>query len=393
MPSTLEMINALLDGRTPRQDEAEVLQLLRQASAPELNEVLTHIDTGELFDAVDNRLFGPDHHDELIQLLAYDRVNDLTLHAAAAIIRGMQQGRTHDRQEQAMVDVVLRFTGNDLTHLKNTINLAKGRHDLEGMVFNDIDDEGRRDSLLAHFAAQSSLGDHREAKVLSDIDDTAIAKIHEKRYPKGVVIPGILAFYEALDMGPTNEPTSRGDLTFVTARPSDALGLMKGQSRKTLTEAGVTDLSIMTGSWFNLATHDAMASKKLENIAHYAKLYPEYDLVFIGDSGQGDIVVGEKMVETYPQVVKAVFIHDVVGLDTAEHERLAAKGIWLVKSYIEAAIKAHELGLISDQGLRDVVDETARLTPEVPWETPEQQESTRAMLRADADRALALLGE
>lgn len=392
MASTPDLIAALMDGHTDAAKEAEILDALWAADAASLNELLTSVDTSALFDTMDNRLLGPDNQDALVRLLAYERADDLELPAVAAIIAGMQSGRTGARQEQAIVDLLLSYRGNELSHLKNRINLAKGRHDLEGLIFADIDDETRREAVLAHFAQESSLAGHREAKVLSDIDDTAIAKIHEKRYPKGSVIPGVLAFYEALDMGPSDQPISRGDLTFVTARPSDALGLMKGQSRKTLTEAGVTDLSIMTGSWFNLATHDAMASKKLENIAHYAKLYPEYDLVFIGDSGQGDIVVGEKMVETYPDVVKAVFIHDVVELDAAERNRLAAKGVWVVDSYVGAAVKAHELGLISDTGLRNVMSETERLLSELKWEGV-QEEITRAMIRADIERALVVLGE
>ncbi len=32
-----------------------------------------------------------------------------------------------------------------------------------------------------------------------------------------------------------------------------------------------------------------MAARKIANIAHYRQLFPEYRLVFIGDSGQGDV--------------------------------------------------------------------------------------------------------
>lgn len=392
MTSAAQLITQLLDGRTGGGEEKQILEVLRSATADELNDILTEVNTGDLFASVDDRLVGPDRRKELIQLLCYERVKELNLHAVAALIGGLQVGHTEERDEQAIVDLVSMYSGNDLTHLKNTINLAKGRHDLEGLVFRDIDNEDRREQLLAHFAASSSIEGKREAKVLSDIDDTAIARIHEKRYPKGTVIPGILPFYEALDIGPDDAPISRGDLTFVTARPSDAFGLMKGQSRKTLTEAGVTDLSIMTGSWFNLASHDSMAAKKLENIAHYAKLYPEYDLVFIGDSGQGDIIVGERMVETYPDVVKAVFIHDVVQTPDEERKRLADKGIWLVDTYVGAATKAHELGLVSDAGLRDVIDETSAALNDVAWEGVQEQ-TTRAIHATDAEAARARLGE
>ena len=220
--------------------------------------------------------------------------------------------------------------------------------------------------------------------VVSDIDDTALAKIHETRYPRGTVIPGIIAFYEALDLGPRDAPLSRGDLTFVTARPADALGLMKSYSRESLTKAGFADLSIMTGSIFHLATHDAMAAKKVANIAHYATLFPEYDLVFVGDSGQGDIAVGEQILQAHGDVVKAVFIHDVVALDAGRRAELAAKGIWVVDTYVGAAAKAHELGLISEAGVQRVIDETHRLLDDVEWESSEQERAMRELVERDA---------
>lgn len=383
MPSTLDLLTALIDGPTNRSEEREILDLLRTAPADELDEAIAGCDTGELFDSIDNRLIGRDHRDELVQLLARDRRGDLGIHAQASLIRGMQSGRTDGVMERAIRDILTSHTGNDLSHLKNTINLAKGRHDLEGLVFADIDSDDIREEVLAHFAASSSLGGERQGKALSDIDDTAIAKIHETRYPKGTVIPGVLAFYEALDLGPKDEPVSRGDLTFVTARPSDALGLMKGHSRETLTKAGLADMSIMTGSVFNLATHDGMAAKKVENIDHYAQLYPEYDLVFIGDSGQGDIAVGEAIVDAHVDVVRAVFIHDVVAMEESDKQALAAKGIWVVDTYVAAAAKARELGLISAAGLERVASETRRLLDEIAWDSPEQEHGTRALVERD----------
>lgn len=390
MPSTLDQLTALVAGHTDRGDEREILALLRGAPAAELDEAIEQVDTIELFDSVDNRVFGRKHRDELVRVLAYERREALGIRAQASLIRGMQEGRTDDVMERAIADLLLGHSGNDLTHLKNTINLAKGRHDLEGLVFDDIDDDGIRAEILDHFAAASSLGGQRQAKTLSDIDDTALAKIHEERYPKGAVIPGILAFYEALDLGPRGEPVSRGDLTFVTARPSDALGLMKGQSREALTKAGFTDLSIMTGSIRNLATHDGMAAKKVENIAHYAKLFPEYDLVFVGDSGQGDIAVGEAILEAHADVVRAVFIHDVVALDEARRSELAATGIWVVDTYVGAATKAHELGLVDAASVQRVVTECAEALDELTWDSPEQERAIRALHERDAAAARAI---
>lgn len=389
-----EMVNrvaTLIDGHTERREERELLKLLQSASAGELNEVLTGVDVGELVASVDAHLLGGDNSQGLLDLLTRDRLADLTLAARGAVVAGLQKGRTSDSEEDAAVRIMTSESGRELTELKNAVNLARGRHDLEGLIFDDIDDEGRREIILKHFADHADALGRGENKVISDIDDTAIARIHERRYPKGSVIPGLLALYEALDLGPRDEPVSRGDLTFVTARPSDALGLVKGQSRKALTNAGVRDLSIMTGSVFNLATKDGMATKKLENIDHYARMFPEYNLVFIGDSGQGDIVVGQKMVQVHGDVVAAVFIHDVVNMSEQERAELAEQRVIVVDTYAGAAVHAYELGLISATGVRSVVDACREDLDALTWDSPEQEAATRALHERDAAAALALV--
>lgn len=387
MGTTLGLLNALIEGCTSRSDEREILDLLRGASAQELDATIEAVDMVALFDAVDNHLIGEDHRDELIELLAHERRGDLGLHAQAALVHGMQPGRTGRVMEEAIRDILLSHEGNELTHLKNRLNLSKNRHDLQGLLFHDIDDEDIRAAILDHFAAQPPLEGSREAKVLSDIDDTAVARLHETRYPRGTVIPGVMEFYDSLDRGPDDAPVSRGDLTFVTARPSDAMGFVKGHSRDSLDKAGLSDLSIMTGSIFNLFSHDAMASKKVENIAEYAQMFPEYDLVFMGDSGQGDIAVGEKILDEHPEALKAVFIHDVVAMSTHERLALARKGIWVVDTYVGAVMKAYELGLVSRDSIRRVAQDAARELDAVVWDSRAQEHATRLLHQRDAELA------
>lgn len=50
---------------------------------------------------------------------------------------------------------------------------------------------------------------------------------------------------------------------------------------------------------------------KFENFRKYATIYPEYDCVFFGDSSQGDALLGTKLLKSFPDRVKGVFIHDV----------------------------------------------------------------------------------
>ena len=48
---------------------------------------------------------------------------------------------------------------------------------------------------------------------------------------------------------------------------------------------------------------------KFRNFVELATLYPESDFVFIGDSGQGDMLGGELMLYHQPERMRAVFIH------------------------------------------------------------------------------------
>ncbi|XVX20604.1 phosphatase domain-containing protein [Actinomycetota bacterium] len=384
MADQLPLLKALIDGHTDRDEEAQALALLRSATPDELNALLDGVDVQDLVASVDNRVVGPDHRDELVRLLAVERRAELSTANQANVIHGLQQGRTGSGDERAIADMLLAVRGAELTALKNQLNMRTDQHDLEGLVFADIDDEQIRDEILRHIAAEAPVDlPARELKVLSDIDDTAFAKIHEKRYPKGIVYPGVLAFYQALDQGPNDAPQSTGDLTFVTARPGDAFGLIENHSRAALRKAGVANMSLMGGTVVALRSKDAMAGMKFANMEHYRRLFPEYDLVFIGDSGQGDAIVGEKILGEWPGAVKAVFIHDVVDTPPERREEQAAKRLYYVDTYVGAGTTARELGMISAKGLEQIITETRDGFDKVEWESPEQEQAMRAILERD----------
>lgn len=390
LPVTLESLLAEADGPGSDADvEAHIIEVFRAADTDGLNALLDEADdevVDRLFSEVDNRLFGPDHRTELITLLTLDRLVELRTPALAAIIYAMQSGRTSGEMEKAIERIFVSRGGRDLLALKNEINNRTDQHDLEGLLFVDIDDEGVRDRILDHFATHATAlqeDGFAEVKVRSDIDDTAVARIHESRYPRGTVYPGVLAVYEALDQGPHNTPESTGDLTFVTARPMDAFGLIENHSRSSLRKAGIANLSVLSGSFFNLHTHDAMAAKKLVNIDHYHRLYPEYGLVFLGDSGQGDIAVGEQMYADHGGAVRAVVIHDVRAMNDEERAAYEAKGIYLVDTYVGAGVRLHQLGLISAASLQRVIDETTSLADKVEWRDDGQRDAMWELWRRD----------
>ncbi|MEL4356777.1 MULTISPECIES: phosphatase domain-containing protein [unclassified Luteococcus] len=381
--AALELVRELLSHRTREHDEQRILSLVQELPSEQLNELLDERGAERLVQALDNRIVGPDNHRALLEILVDRRSGELELHATAALIHALQTGRTSTDEERRIADLICQLHGQELTHLKNIINLRNDHHDLEGLVFIDIDDDGVRQRILDHISSEGQDLSTGEAKVLSDIDDTVFCKLHDKRYPRGTLYPGVLAFQEALDRGPDDDPTSLGDLTFVTARPGDFFGLVENHSRESLKKAGIADLSLMSGSLFNLFTLDSMAGKKLENIDHYIKLFPEYRMTFMGDSGQGDVKVGEKLWESYGGAMDAVFIHDVVATPDEKRAEYASRKIWFHDTYVGAANKALELGLISAAGREHVVAEARRAISEIPWQDQAQQDRMSELLERD----------
>lgn len=388
MPIEQDLIVTLLQGHTDRKEEAHVLELLREASAPTLDKVLREVDAAQLFRSLDDRLLGPANHAALRDLLV-ERIGELSIAAQANVAYGLQAGITGRADEEAISAIFHARKGIELTQLKNQMNSRTDAHDLEGLVFGDIDDEGIRAEILDHIAEQAAGVHTGESKVLCDIDDTVICALHDDRYPKGTIYPGILALLEALDRGHDDEPFSTGDLTFVTARPGDALGLIENHTRSSLRRAGIATHSVLTGTLSALVTHDLMAGQKIANIDHYRQLFPEYRKLFIGDSGQGDVRVGELLLERFGDVVDIVVIHDVVGTPEDERAAHAAAGIHFVDTYIGAARLMHERGLIAEAGLERVISESYAALDAIAWRSPEQRAAIQALLDRDAAPATA----
>ena len=383
MTSRHPLLASLLAGREGRREEAAILELLREMDAAELDEVIADVEAARLFRSVDDHLIGPNHHTALRTLLM-GRLGDLGIQARANLAYGLQAGRTDSADEAAIRDIFLAGRGEELTRLKNQLNMRTDAHDLEGLVFNDVDSDEVRGVILAHIATQAALVEPDKAKVLSDIDDTVLCALHDRRFPKGTVYPGVLALFDALDHGPHEVPFSTGDLTFVTARPGDAFGLMENHTRDALRAAGIsTGTHVMTGALVNLVTRDLMASKKVANIRDHRVLFPEYRIMFMGDSGQGDMIVAEALRKEYDDVLDLAMIHDVVGVPDDEKRRLKDLDIHLVETWIGGATLAYERGLITAEGLAQVGAEAMRGLDEVPWSSPDQEHATRALFERD----------
>lgn len=301
---------------------------------------------------------------------------------ANALHRGRRWSSDHAR-ELLVREAFLAFSGGDLTRFKSLLNSGPDHRDLEHLVFDVVDDEGTRADILEHIAVQAAEVEVPDLHVLSDIDDTLRCALHDGRYPRGTVYPGVVALYRALDAGHAADPEAPGDLTFVTARPMDPVGLVEQHTRRGLRDLGLPPHAVLSGTFAGLRNHDSMAGAKMENFRRFRALMPETHVVFIGDSGQGDVEVGRRMLATDPKAVRLVLIHDVVETPAEERAALRSEGIIVVDSPVGGALEAYAAGLASASGLASVADAAERDLARIRWESPEQEKATNALVERD----------
>ncbi|KGN32075.1 hypothetical protein N802_10765 [Knoellia sinensis KCTC 19936] len=305
---------------------------------------------------------------------------------AGALQRSRRMSSDH-AHEGLVRDAFLGLRGPDLTRFKSLLNSGRDHRDLEHLVYDVVDDEGLRRDILDHIASEAALVDVPDLHVLSDIDDTLRCALHDDRYPRGTVYPGVVALYRALDAGHAADPEAPGDLTFVTARPMDPFGLIEQHTRRGLRDLGLPPHAVLSGTFEGLRSHDAMAGVKLENFVRFRALMPETHVVFIGDSGQGDIEVGRRMLGADRDAVRLVLIHDVVALPDEKREALRSEGIVVVDTPAGGALEAYAVGLVSASGLTSVVAAAERELELIEWDSPEQAKATRALLERDLEAA------
>ncbi len=367
-------INDLLRGHTDRKDERIILDLLTHS--PDLSALLLRLDLVWLIADVDDRMLGPDNRTALVDLLTGPRLADLDVPARAALILALSTGRTDALDERGIRDLFLGTRGPDLTALKDLLDLGDDHRDLQHIVFSDIDDGEVKDAILQHFAAEGQVA--AGLKILSDIDDTLYANWKDVRYPKKTVYPGVLALYQEFD--------AEGRVSFVTARPKDRTGVIEKATHKTLRALGVKQPVVLSGSFRHLHSSASIAKKKLANFAEYDQLFPEYEFVFFGDSGQGDADFGVEMRAACARV-RAVFIHDVVGKDEQVRAHFRAQGVHLFDTYVGAAAEAVRAGLLDKAAAERVW--LAALSDFEPLVFDDEQ--ARASRKAELERDAGLL--
>lgn len=384
-----QQIIDLTDGwRTDAEAEAQVIEILRSAPPEELDDVLADLDVDDLIGDVDNHVWGPDNRTQLMTLLLRERRDALSLESLAVLLAALHVGPTPRTHQELITEVLLSRTGTAFHDLKYRLNSTRDHHDLEHLVFEEID-EDLRETLLEHFAEQAHVDPTSDLRVLCDIDDTVKCAIHDDRYPRGTIYPGVVELLQALDDGAAEKPNRAGDLTFVTARPGGPRGLVERYTRNDLSTLGLPPHSVMGGSILNLHTKARMADRKILNMDRDRQLFPECRMVFIGDSGQADAQVGAEMHRRDPDHIVATLLHNVTDLTREARAELAQDGVHAFDTYAGAAAHALRLGLIRAEQAQTVVEATRKGIAELELDAA-QRERLERDLAADVEAVAAL---
>ncbi|CAM9883244.1 unnamed protein product, partial [Ectocarpus sp. 12 AP-2014] len=416
--------------------EKEIVNILSDADPSELNYMLPKIGLGLLFYKVKDHAPINLHRTRLLNVLADNRISDLNVTSRALVLDALQQLKlsAHKDSEAYAKKIILKTKGDDLSELKSLTDAKGDIHSIHKLVYRDIKDVAVREEVLKHIANQAKVqaahmrlgtrtGSRRSGKawrkILSDVDDTLTSSGGrfpagvDARYPRKSVYPGVLDFYRELDLGvngPSEWPHGQlGNLVFLSARPHVYKDMSESKSyakfKKLQDEKGLYTSptllagSIDTGTTMLLTGNmEPVAEKKFQNFAEYVSLYPEFQHVFVGDNGQGDVRAAEMMAKCYPGKLEAVYMHRVVPEEkTFGYQGAVTREAWkkanivFVGDYVEAACHAYKHGLIQAVGLQRVCQGAVEQFVEMKFEGPLMREQQRRQINQSVWQANKLL--
>jgi hypothetical protein len=366
----------------------------------------------------------------------------LTVLARVIVLHALQvlKLRANPWAEYWVRNIFLNTHGDDLSEIK-TLTDAKGDYyGMSKLIYDDIKSETVRQDILTHIRKEGAMQVSRRQlgmlnrgprrrylmawkKILSDVDDTLLSSGGlypagiDKRYPRKVVYPGVLAFYRELDLGTIGAedwPEQRvGNLVFLSARPHvykdmseksnfakfEKLRVVGADGRRGMhTTPSLLAGDLVSGSQY-IATNDfePLAVKKFDNFKRYVSIYPEYSHIFVCDNGQGDVKAGEMMHDNFPYEFQSMYVHVVKDIPLTygyAPERWREKEFFpcFFTTYPEAALHAATQNppLIRLTGLQRVCADAVRdfdATPTKKWHSNKQMAERRAELNQAIWRA------
>lgn len=193
-------------------------------------------------------------------------------------------------------------------------------HDLEEIIYHELNDD-EREKVLGHIHKISTTDKNHEIHIITDIDDTVFSSKlggFDVKFNDHTVYPGVNSMYHQILCLPF--------LTALSARPEG----MEQLSREHIQTLLKLDVNMLSGHVYDLCDTDIindvlsrvtigltgygnqypteighisgekntewydayhkMGNTKFQSIMRFVKLFPEYKFIFIGDSGQGDLI-------------------------------------------------------------------------------------------------------
>lgn len=332
-----------------------------------LNDLLQAIDVPTLL------LCGPR---TVVALLSEEAVNNLLdPFTKAILLNALQKVGITTFRTKAVRRLILSCDAAELKELKSALDSTGDYFNLHKLIYSDLR-EPVRSELISYLQKKAlelrNAGQAVGVKILSDIDDTVLCSGGsfpagcDKRLPKKMLYPGFATFLRELDCSFTaSEPCS--NVVFLSARPHIYKDISEQKTFRTvqqLFQQAVlhTIPSLLSGSlrigfgavvkrcFCHSDAWEDVGRFKHTVFQEYASLYREYDFIFCGDNGQGDLLAGQLMMEG-PEEDRpiAILIHQVVDLEkslTLEEKEpntaaLATQGIFLHRTYVGAALALH----------------------------------------------------
>ena len=203
-----------------------------------------------------------------------------------------------------------------------------------------------------------------EFGIVSDLDDTVIRTGATSKLQMARIVllnnastrapfPGVSAFYRALKEGP--DANGHNPTFYVSSSPWNLYDMFQGFFEAYDIPAGPIFLKDygLTAERFFKSGH---GSHKLARIERLFDTYPDLPFVLIGDSGQEDPEIYRHLVGDRAEHIRAVFIRDVTTPERDEEVHAIARQVermgvpmFLTEDTAEAAARAAELGLITDE--------------------------------------------
>lgn len=405
--------------------------VLEQCDHSEMREIYMRVNLESIFQATRYEV-----HELLVESALGKGLLDVW--SKAMLLNGMQKYGVNGRRNEYVRDLILSCKNTELTELKSILDSTGDYNCLFKLIYNDLRSTAIRDEVLYHIAKEAAAARSVQRgavglKVVSDIDDTLLCSGAafpagcDDRIPRHMIYPGALQLFKELDRSWTPEDPCC-NLAFLSARPHIYKDVSESKSFAKFLDLFSTGRlycvptllpgSLSLGLWavvkaLFIAAHGwrEVGERKAKMFEQYKALYGEYDFIFFGDNGQGDLLAGQLLVAedlrareiadqdeessdnsvstsswcpcrrksltpTWrwrpgqgPQL-KAVMIHEVqpdmdsLGLERPEHrppnwrQQLEEQGICIFSSYPAAALKLHykDAELISIRQLRVITE-------------------------------------